>query len=90
MASQVAKEKDEKIVGSLVLGVLAGAAGFCVSAGIVTLAGLSWGRIKLIDYPQLVPRPMGLWEILTFLISLAVAVVTSIFVFRQCIKSGPR
>jgi hypothetical protein len=90
MSPRVSKENDEKIAGSLVLSVLAGAAGFWVSASIATLAGLSWGQIKLIDYPQPVPRPIESWDILTFVISLAVAAVTSIFAFRQCMKSGPR
>jgi hypothetical protein len=84
----VSQETNERIVGSLVLGFLAGAVSGFVTAFIVTWVGISTGRVQLIVFPQSVsPRPIGSWEILTFVISLAVAALTSISVFRYCMKS---
>jgi hypothetical protein len=81
-------------MGSLLVGIFGGAVSFFGTAYFITLVGLASGRLELNIFPQPVsPRPMGSWEILTWVISLAVAALTSISMFRYCMKSvrsGPR
>jgi len=74
----------ERTIGSVVIGVIAGAFSSWVSAAYLTMYGLVSGRIKLLEHPH----AWHPWEIWTMAISLAVGVMTTIFVSRSLFKRG--
>ena len=76
----------ERAIGSIVIGVIAGAFTSWVLAAYLTMYGLFSGRINLIEYPEVQPHPWHPWEIWTIAISIAVGVATTIFVSRSLFK----
>jgi hypothetical protein len=81
-------ENLEKAIGSVVVGVVAGAATAYITAIYFAMYGLATGRIKILEYPAVQPGHWRSWDIWTMSISLAVGVMTTIFVSRSLFKRG--
>jgi ABC-type long-subunit fatty acid transport system fused permease/ATPase subunit len=79
---------ENRAIGSVVVGVVSGAVASYITAGYLTLYALVSGRIKLIEYTPVQPGHWRSWDIWTIAISLAVGVMTTIFVSRSLFKWG--
>ena len=82
------QETVERTVGSVVLGIFAGAASFCISFVVLMWVGLSFGFVK-VELLQKVKQPMSSYEIATYVASLTVAALSSVLVFRHGMKPSP-
>ena len=79
---------ENRAIGSVVAGVVAGAAASYITAIYFAMYGLATGRIKILEYPAVQPGHWRPWDIWTLAISLAVGVMTTIFVARTLFKRG--
>jgi hypothetical protein len=79
---------ETRAIGSVVIGVMAGAVASYITAIYLTMYALVSGRIKILEYPAVQPGQWRTWDIWTLAISLAVGVMTTIFVSRSLFKRG--
>jgi hypothetical protein len=84
----MSNENLEKAIGSVVVGVVAGAAASYITAIYFAMFALATGRIKILEYPAVQSGHWRSWDIWTMAISLAVGVMTTIFVSRSLFKRG--